>query len=68
MAELGLPATNPAYLAIISGRATFLLIQRPDGHLLADFTACSAALSDCHGAFEEWVPVSSDATMRVMPP
>ena len=63
---LHLPSSTPYYVAYLSGKSAYGLIQRPDGSLLAQFQVCDKTYTTCTNAFEVWTPASPDARVRVL--
>ncbi len=54
--ELGLPSATVVFQGAWGNRTPLLLVQRPDGTLLAGFAACSADRIGCAQAFQVWTP------------
>ncbi|HTI82898.1 MAG TPA: lysozyme inhibitor LprI family protein [Acetobacteraceae bacterium] len=65
-ASLHLPPSTPLYVAYLSGKAVYGLIQRADGSLLARFQICDKTYTSCTDAFQVWKPASPDAGVRVL--
>ncbi|QYE34213.1 hypothetical protein KZX46_15710 [Polymorphobacter sp. PAMC 29334] len=56
------PKQTVGFLGIFDDRAPRLtLIQRPDGHLLAELDLCNARGDICRAAYQDWVPIDAAA-------